>query len=179
MTRDEFNETVKEMKYDTGFEWTPLHNVACFTVCATTWSINIAHQTIDHMAPHDLKAELAREWHIRERIPFPKYGESHMSVAGKAMRLSYYIEQARGDRWEVTQSLHHSGIQLKLGERTVVFTEAALALNSIHELTDELYTESVNEPPRNNDGLSMCYWCNVPTQKRGGGAYDVCPKCER
>lgn len=37
-----------------------------------------------------------------------------------------------------------------------------------------------NDPgiiPRNNDGRDTCYWCNVPTQKRGNGAYDVCPKC--
>jgi hypothetical protein len=31
--------------------------------------------------------------------------------------------------------------------------------------------------PRNNDGRSKCFWCNMPTQKRGGGIYDVCPKC--
>lgn len=31
--------------------------------------------------------------------------------------------------------------------------------------------------PRNNDGRAICFWCNVPTQKRGGGLYDVCPKC--
>jgi len=33
--------------------------------------------------------------------------------------------------------------------------------------------------PRNNDGRSECFWCHVPTGKRGGGAYDVCPKCGR
>lgn len=31
--------------------------------------------------------------------------------------------------------------------------------------------------PRNNDGRTTCFWCNVPTQLRGGGAYNVCPKC--
>lgn len=31
--------------------------------------------------------------------------------------------------------------------------------------------------PRNNDGRSICYWCSVPTKKRGNGAYDVCPQC--
>ena len=33
--------------------------------------------------------------------------------------------------------------------------------------------------PRNNDGRESCFWCSVPTAKRGGGAYDVCPKCGR
>lgn len=33
------------------------------------------------------------------------------------------------------------------------------------------------EAPRNNDGRLMCYWCNIPTQLRGGGMYNVCPRC--
>jgi len=33
--------------------------------------------------------------------------------------------------------------------------------------------------PRNNDGRTTCFWCNINTQKRGGGLYDVCPKCGR
>lgn len=33
--------------------------------------------------------------------------------------------------------------------------------------------------PRNNDGRNICYWCNIPTQLRGGGMYNVCPKCGR
>ena len=34
--------------------------------------------------------------------------------------------------------------------------------------------------PRNNDGRSECFWCpGVRTEKRGGGAYDLCPKCGR
>jgi hypothetical protein len=33
--------------------------------------------------------------------------------------------------------------------------------------------------PKNNDGRSECFWCHVPTAKRGGGLYDVCPKCGR
>jgi hypothetical protein len=39
--------------------------------------------------------------------------------------------------------------------------------------------------PRNNDGRETCWWCGrndgkvVHTQKRGGGAYDVCPNCQR
>ena len=33
--------------------------------------------------------------------------------------------------------------------------------------------------PKNNDGLSDCFWCHVATEKRGGGRYDVCPKCGR
>ena len=34
--------------------------------------------------------------------------------------------------------------------------------------------------PRNNDGSAVCFWCpNTNTQKRGGGMYDVCPKCGR
>jgi len=35
------------------------------------------------------------------------------------------------------------------------------------------------ESPRNNDGRSECFWCHIPTGKRGGGAYDICPKCGR
>ena len=34
-----------------------------------------------------------------------------------------------------------------------------------------------NSGPRNNDGRGRCFWCDVPTQKRGGGAYDICPTC--
>ena len=33
--------------------------------------------------------------------------------------------------------------------------------------------------PRNNDGRTTCFWCKIPTQKRGGGMYDVCPKCSQ
>ena len=33
--------------------------------------------------------------------------------------------------------------------------------------------------PRNNDGRGSCFWCKVPTVKRGGGMYDICPKCGR
>ena len=33
--------------------------------------------------------------------------------------------------------------------------------------------------PKNNDGRDTCFWCRIPTAKRGGGAYDVCPKCGR
>lgn len=36
--------------------------------------------------------------------------------------------------------------------------------------------KNVSEP-RNNDGRDFCYWCNIKTQKRGDGAYDICPKC--
>jgi len=38
---------------------------------------------------------------------------------------------------------------------------------------------SQNEP-KNNDGRAACFWCpKTNTQKRGNGAYDVCPKCGR
>ena len=34
--------------------------------------------------------------------------------------------------------------------------------------------------PKNNDGRMECFWCSgTKTQKRGGGRYDVCPKCGR
>jgi hypothetical protein len=34
--------------------------------------------------------------------------------------------------------------------------------------------------PRNNDGRGECFWCpRTKTNKRGGGLYDVCPKCGR
>jgi hypothetical protein len=33
--------------------------------------------------------------------------------------------------------------------------------------------------PKNNDGRENCFWCLIPTQKRGNGAYDICPKCGR
>lgn len=39
--------------------------------------------------------------------------------------------------------------------------------------------------PRNNDGRKTCFWCctvegdPIPTEKRGMGAYDVCPNCKR
>ena len=37
--------------------------------------------------------------------------------------------------------------------------------------------KSFTNAPRNNDGRTTCFWCNVSTEKRGGGMYDVCPKC--
>ena len=38
--------------------------------------------------------------------------------------------------------------------------------------------KTVSSAPRNNDGRAVCFWCpNTNTQKRGGGLYDVCPKC--
>ena len=33
--------------------------------------------------------------------------------------------------------------------------------------------------PKNNDGLGTCFWCHIPTEKHGGGIYNVCPKCGR
>jgi len=33
--------------------------------------------------------------------------------------------------------------------------------------------------PKNNDGRLSCFWCSIPTAKRGGGMYDVCPRCGR
>ena len=46
-----------------------------------------------------------------------------------------------------------------------------------------IWYEDSNKPvvgPRNNDGRSECFWCpGVQTEKRGGGAYDLCPKCGR
>jgi hypothetical protein len=36
------------------------------------------------------------------------------------------------------------------------------------------------QEPKNNDGRAECFWCpGVATAKRGGGQYDVCPKCGR
>jgi hypothetical protein len=33
--------------------------------------------------------------------------------------------------------------------------------------------------PKNNDGLSACFWCGSPTQRKQGftSSYDICPKC--
>lgn len=36
--------------------------------------------------------------------------------------------------------------------------------------------KSIQEP-KNNDGRITCFWCNISTQKRGNGVYDICPKC--
>ena len=34
--------------------------------------------------------------------------------------------------------------------------------------------------PKNNDGRIECFWCpGTKTDKRGGGMYDICPKCRR
>jgi len=34
--------------------------------------------------------------------------------------------------------------------------------------------------PRNNDGRQECFWCfGTKTERRGGGMYDVCPRCEK
>jgi len=41
-----------------------------------------------------------------------------------------------------------------------------------------LSVSSAGSEPRNNDGRQECFWCaGIKTQKRGGGLYDVCPKC--
>ena len=45
--------------------------------------------------------------------------------------------------------------------------------------TPGLETVSAGMIPRNNDGRNTCFWCHIPTAKRGGGAYDLCPKCGR
>jgi hypothetical protein len=48
------------------------------------------------------------------------------------------------------------------------------------EYLESLMMRTSVSTPRNNDGRSECFWCSgVKTQKRGGGAYDVCPKCQR
>lgn len=33
--------------------------------------------------------------------------------------------------------------------------------------------------PKNNDGLSVCFWCGGPTERKQGfmSFYDICPKC--
>ena len=57
---------------------------------------------------------------------------------------------------------------------------------NIYRVTDKKHIVLVsgeiinNNPsaPRNNDGRAVCFWCpNTNTQKRGGGVYDICPKC--
>ena len=40
-----------------------------------------------------------------------------------------------------------------------------------------IVSKSIGPIPRNNDGRAECFWCHLPTQKRGGGLYDVCPSC--
>ena len=52
------------------------------------------------------------------------------------------------------------------------------ACNNRYVLTGPVAVTAGLEP-RNNDGRMECFWCRVPTQKRGGGMYDVCPKCSR
>lgn len=44
----------------------------------------------------------------------------------------------------------------------------------------EITSVASQNTPKNNDGRAVCFWCpNTNTQKRGGGMYDVCPKCGR
>jgi hypothetical protein len=35
--------------------------------------------------------------------------------------------------------------------------------------------------PKNNDGRTVCFWCNGPTEIRQGftSSYNICPKCKR
>jgi len=47
------------------------------------------------------------------------------------------------------------------------------------EIDWETNSKPLGSEPRNNDGRESCFWCSIPTAKRGGGMYDVCPKCGR
>jgi len=41
-----------------------------------------------------------------------------------------------------------------------------------------LLSKAIDENiPRNNDGRAECFWCGTPTELRGGGNYNLCPKC--
>jgi len=42
-----------------------------------------------------------------------------------------------------------------------------------------LSTKPDGPEPRNNDGREECFWCCIPTEKRGDDRYDVCPNCGR
>jgi len=48
-----------------------------------------------------------------------------------------------------------------------------------HMWLEELPTLGLEAIPRNNDGRNTCFWCHIPTDKRGSGMYDICPKCGR
>jgi hypothetical protein len=36
------------------------------------------------------------------------------------------------------------------------------------------------QPPKDNQGRTNCFWCDMPTKKRGfWKEYDVCPICDK
>jgi hypothetical protein len=53
------------------------------------------------------------------------------------------------------------------------------AMDWLEVVSADATVSSGSGAPRNNDGRSECFWCHVQTAKRGGGTYDVCPKCGR
>jgi hypothetical protein len=58
-----------------------------------------------------------------------------------------------------------------------IFDDMTYPISDIVLAEAENVSCSVSIAPKNNDGKNSCFWCNVSTQKRGGGMYDVCPKC--
>ena len=81
------------------------------------------------------------------------------------------------------------------GDFVVCFADATIVIDFIVSSDGAYFREPAGSPslfllasshdqvsraePRNNDGRVECFWCHVPTGKRGGGTYDICPKCGR
>jgi hypothetical protein len=86
-----------------------------------------------------------------------------MDLDGAVLTLArrIYVSHVRILAWHVEESMYW-------------FPDEWLA-----PLTDAEVGKELCEP-RNNDGRALCWWCSgVPTEKRGGGAYDLCPDCGR
>jgi hypothetical protein len=105
---------------------------------------------------------------------------------------SPYFGRYRGHKLQVlnverTPYLNHATIKflsvpLNLEDIIGMESDGTIASPSCLEIQHTIVFQSWmldGSEPKNNDGRMECFWCNVPTQKRGGGMYDVCPKCGR
>ena len=116
----------------------------------------------------------------------------------KAAGSTYYIKY-RGQSLMILEVIRHThkptvtltflSIPLNVKDIIGIELDGTIASPSSLELEDAIVFQSAvpivdadicTAQPRNNDGRTECFWCpGTRTQKRGGGMYDVCPKCGR
>lgn len=126
----------------------------------------------------------ADEAKVKEAFPVGcevEIAEDGLEVGPKGTRgevLGYVRSPGRGSQWHI-QVKWASGPWAS-GPWANMSSPAAWIANARFRVVGVAATKSSSSSaPRNNDGRGECFWCQVPTAKRGGGMYDVCPKCGR
>ena len=103
------------------------------------------------------------------------------SPSGDRLFVTRVVEK-NGKMWDMSTSTNFSyysdvACRISYDIFTLFFEEKSNSDSSWKVLISSF---PVISAPKNNDGRETCFWCaGEKTQKRGGGLYDICPKCGR